>query len=163
MEAKQSEWCIYPQEAQSLLDCCFNLKPRGINGMIAILRADFLQPSGEKQFCTLTFAKDDHNILPPTAALKVACEGVSFKVLYLWHWSVRKHIVVVVVVVVIVVVVVADDDYEWPRCFRVRHAGTYDSDLTITINLHCICHGNSRPLDPNSYLSHFCLKCFPSD
>ena len=32
--------------------------------MIAILRADFLQPSGEKQFCTLTFAKDDHNILP---------------------------------------------------------------------------------------------------
>ena len=32
--------------------------------MIAILRADFLQPSGEKQFCTRPFAKDDHNILP---------------------------------------------------------------------------------------------------
>ena len=32
--------------------------------MIAILRADFLQPSGEKQFCTRTFAKDDHNTLP---------------------------------------------------------------------------------------------------
>ena len=28
------------------------------------LRADFLQPRGEKQFCTRTFAKDDHKILP---------------------------------------------------------------------------------------------------
>ena len=53
----------------------------------------------------------------------------------------RKHVVVVVVVVV-------DDDYKCPRCFRVRHAGTYDSDLTITINLHCIASGTYDPSTP---------------
>ena len=52
------------------------------------------------------------------------------------------------------------DDYEWPRCFRVRHAGTYDSDLTITINLHCIASETYDPSTPIPIYPIFVLNVF---
>ena len=72
----------------------------------------------------------------------------------------RKHIVVVVVVVVVVGVADDDDDYESPRCFRVRPAGTYDSDLTITINLHCIASETYDPSTPIHIYPIFVLNVF---
>ena len=52
------------------------------------------------------------------------------------------------------------DDYEWPRCFRVRPAGTYDSDLTITINLHCIASETYDPSTPIHIYPIFVLNVF---
>ena len=53
---KQSWKCTYPHEAQSLLNCCFNLKLAGVKGLKAVLHLNFFLHSGEKQFCTQTFA-----------------------------------------------------------------------------------------------------------
>ena len=41
-----------------------------------------------------------------------------------------------------------------------RHAGTYDSDLTITINLHCIASETYDPSTPIHIYPIFVLNVF---